>query len=142
MQREPQLGAAHGRHADLADDEPGAEIGELGRFRDGHARAERRAHQRDDRIAGARDIEDLTRLRLEQRRRLLPRKQRHAALAARDQQRIEVELGAQRHALIEKLLLVAPIPDHRSELPLIRRQHGRAAIASEIGALGIDQDWP
>ena len=51
-----------------------------------HPRRESRREERDHGVAGARDVENLARLRTERQRRGFLSEQRHAALAARDEQ--------------------------------------------------------
>src|SRR5690606_24503439 len=139
MQREPELGAAHGRDAEFPDDEPRAEVRELRRLLERQARAERGRHQRDHRVAGTGDVEDLARLRVEDIPGTVPWKERHAALAASHEQTVEIELGAKRFALRVELVLAAPRPSDRAELALVGREQGGTAIAAEVEPLRVDE---
>src|SRR5690606_20846427 len=54
--------------------------------------------------------------------------QGHAMLAAGDQQRLQIQLGDQRHALVHQLLLPGAAAHHCLELGHVRRDQGRAAV--------------
>ena len=79
------------------------------------AGAEQHAERRDHRVAGTRDIEHLARDRGD----VLGAgrgEEAHPLLRARDEQRVDVELGEQRLRLRRHLVLVAPAADDLAEL--------------------------
>ena len=128
-----------GRDTDLANHDAGAEIRERRRGGCVEARCESGGEQGDDRVAGARDVEHLARLRGQRDRLGAALEQRHALLPAGHEQQLQLELGAQRLALAQELRLVFAGADDGFELAAIRRQRVRAAIAFEVRALRIDQ---
>ena len=83
--RRPYRTCRRPRRRPVGDAHRGGEIG---------ARAQQRAERGDDRVAGAGHVVDLARLRRNAYRARIG-VQRHAFLGARDQQRLERELGAQ-----------------------------------------------
>ncbi len=97
-----------------------------------------RREQRDHRIARARDVEHLARLG-RQRVRLAVGEQRHALLAARHEQRFEIEIGAQLSPLRRSSASVGAAADDRLELAAVRRERERAAVALEVRALRVDE---
>src|SRR5688572_385436 len=129
MQRALQLPPAGRRGADLADDDARAEIRERGGIGWRQARRDAGPEERDDGVAGARDVENLASLGGQRQRLRVLLKQRHALLAARDQQQVEIELRAQRFALTVELRFVGTAADDGLELAAVRRQRIRAAIA-------------
>ena len=119
VQRPLQLRAVRGCGADFADDDAGAEIRETRRVRDIEARSHAGSEQRDHRVARAGDVENLTSLR-RQRQGFSVGEQGHPLLAARDEQRVEVELTAQLCALREQVALARATADDGLELAAIR----------------------
>jgi len=65
--------------------------------------------------------------------------QRHALLAARDEQRLERELAPQRLRAARHVGLVLPGAHHLTQLRAVRRDDRRTAIARIVVALRIDQ---
>jgi hypothetical protein len=71
--------------------------------------------------------------------RLAGAQQRHALLAAGDQQRAQVQLGHQCLAFFQQGLFIRHRPHHRLELGQIGGQQGGAPVAAEVAALGVHQ---
>jgi hypothetical protein len=121
VQRMRELRAAHRRHADLTDDDAGAEIRERRGVGGREAGGDAGTEQGDDGIAGTGHVEHFASHGRERERLGSLLEQRHPLLAARHEQHIELELRAQRLALPQQIGFVRAMADDGFELAAIRR---------------------
>src|SRR6185312_5809637 len=133
-----ELFAMHDRGPELADDDARRVV------RDPHGRAQvgaRGHHERekaDHGVARAAHVVDLAGARG-----LVPAlargEERHALLAPRHDERVELELGAQLLRTAREVLLVLPAPRNLAEFDAVRREEGRAPVARVVPALRVDE---
>ena len=83
------------RSPHLADDDPGGDIGDTGRHRKLQPRRQTDADQRQDRIAGPGNVEDLARLGRQMHRAALVIKETHPLFTAGNEKRLQIEANAQ-----------------------------------------------
>ncbi len=140
VQRELEFRAARRSGTQLGDDDSGRDVRQPHGVRHVLARRDSGGERRDHRIAGAGDVEHLARLGGQVQGRFSRPQQAHALLAARDQQRIQMQIVDQARALADQRGVVRAGPDDGLEFAQVGRQHRGAAIAREVVALGIDDD--
>ena len=124
--------------AQLADDDAGGQIGQHGRLLHLCSRGRGRGEHRDHGVSRTGDIEHLARARRQMDRRLLRQQQRHAALAAGNQQAPDPGLGHQPLTSTDDIFLAAARTDHGLEFSQVRCHQARTAVGEEVAALRID----
>ena len=132
---------AHRGRAELADLDAGGQVRELGGGLGLAAAEERHGEDADDGVAGAGDVVNLASRSGNVQRRALRPQERHALVAARDQEAAAVNLGE--HLVTgagDLLVVVCGNAGRGFELLAVGRDEIETEVAGVIGALGIGQD--
>src|SRR5687768_1934336 len=119
MSGSEQLLVGGGSGTELADHDTRGAVGKPHRRLEARAGGEHHRERGDHGIAGARDVEHFARLGLHAYH--FPPEKRHALLAAREKQRLELELVAQRRRSALQVLVVLPRADHFAQLGKVGR---------------------
>ena len=137
LHRAAQLRRADAGGAQLADHDPGGQVGQCHGLWQFLAGRDRSGQRRDDGIAGTGDIEHFTGTSRQVQRRVIGTQQGHAVLATGDQQRIQLEPAHQLGALGDQFGLIGAMPDDCLEFAQVRRDQRGTAVDVEVLALGV-----
>src|SRR5262249_33238822 len=125
--------------ADLADDDAGGVVGEDGGFLEGAAGAEGQGAGREDRIPGAGDGEDLARDRREPSDHAAGLEERHALLAAGDEDGLGLPAVEETLAGgVEGRVVVDVDARGLTGLLAVRLHQRRAPVVREVCTLRVD----
>jgi hypothetical protein len=135
-----QLGGGDDVGAQLGDDQAAGQVGQVRGIGQAGARRHGQGQGRGHGVAGAGDVEHLDRRGRQMDRRRAAHRQGHARPAASDQRRFQARRHGQDRRAGVLGSLVAIVDDARGlgGFLAVGLDQGRAVIAGEVAALGID----